>query len=59
MLHDTQRLNLHALLGAQSADVRSLRLIWALQDKIALDLAEKNAIDLKRELVNEQERMVP
>ncbi|MCX6628384.1 MAG: hypothetical protein NTW28_12230 [Candidatus Solibacter sp.] len=31
----TQRLNLHALLGAQRADVGSIRAIWAVQDKIA------------------------
>jgi hypothetical protein len=34
-LDHTQRLNLHALLGAQRADVGSIRAIWALQDKIA------------------------
>jgi hypothetical protein len=38
-LDHTQRLNLnlHALLGAQRADVGSIRAIRALQDKIALD----------------------
>ena len=57
-LDHTQRLNLHALLGAQRADVGSIRAIWAVQDKIALDAEEETAIDLKREMVNGQERTV-
>ncbi len=36
-LNHTQRLNMHALLGAQRADVGSIRAIWAVQDKLALD----------------------
>ena len=55
-LDHTQRLNLHALLGAQRADVGSIRAIWAVQDKLALDADEEKAIELKRELVNGQER---
>ena len=39
-LNHVQRLNLHALLGAQRADVGSIRAIWAVQDKIALDADE-------------------
>ena len=57
-LDHTQRLNLHALLGAQRADVGSIRAIWALQDKFALDAAEEKVIELKREFVNGQERTV-
>ncbi len=57
-LDHTQRLNLHALLGAQRADVGSIRAIWAVQDKLALDADEEHAIELKRELVNGQERTV-
>ena len=57
-LDHTQRLNLHALLGAQRADVGSIRAIWAVQDKLALDADEENDIELKRELVNGQERTV-
>jgi hypothetical protein len=57
-LDHTQRLNLHALLGAQRADVGSIRGIWAVQDKLALDADEEKAIELKRELVNGQERTV-
>ena len=57
-LDHTQRLNLHALLGAQRADVGSIRAIWAVQDKLALDSDEEHAIELRRELVNGQERTV-
>ena len=57
-LNHTQRLNLHALLGAQRADVGSIRAIWAVQDKLALDAEEEKNIELKRELVNGQERAV-
>ena len=57
-LDHTQRLNLHALLGAQRADVGGIRAIWNIQDKIALDADEEKAIELKRELVNGQERLV-
>lgn len=55
-LDHTQRLNLHALLGAQRADVGSIRAIWAVQDRLALDDGEEKAIELKRGLVNGQER---
>jgi hypothetical protein len=57
-LDHIQRLNLHALLGTQRADVGSIRAIWALQDKLALDADEEKNIELKRELVNGQERTV-
>jgi hypothetical protein len=57
-LDHTQRLNLHALLGAQRADVGSIRALWAVQDKLALDADEEKAIELKRELVSGQERKV-
>ncbi len=55
-LDHTQRLNLHALLGAQRADVGSIRAIWTVQDRIALDADEENAVGLKREMVAGQER---
>ena len=58
MLDHTQRLNLHALLGAQRADVGSIRAIWAVQDKIALDAGEETALELKREVAGGQERVV-
>jgi hypothetical protein len=57
-LDHTQRLNLHALLGAQRADVGSIRAIWAVQDKIALDADEEKAIELKRDLVAGRERLI-
>jgi hypothetical protein len=57
-LDHTQRLNLHALLGAQRADVGSIRAIWAVQDRIALDAEEEKAIELKREIVAGQERVI-
>lgn len=58
MLDHTQRLNLHALLGAQRTDVGSIRAIWNVQDRIALDAAEERAVELKREMVAGQERVV-
>ncbi len=58
MLDHTQRLNLHALLGAQRADVGSIRAIWIVQDRIALDVNEEKAVELKREMVAGQERVV-
>ena len=57
-LDHTQRLNLHALLGAQRADVGSIRAIWAIQDRIALSPDEEKAIELKRETVGGQDRML-
>ena len=57
-LDHTQRLNLHALLGAQRADVGSIRAIWSIQDRIALDAGEEKAVELKREMVAGQERVV-
>src|ERR1035437_1673567 len=57
-LDHTQRLNLHALLGAQRADVGSIRAIWALQDKIALDAEEEKALGVTREVTNGAERVV-
>ena len=57
-LDHTQRLNLHALLGAQRADVGSIRAIWSIQDRVALDADEEKAVELKREMVAGQERVV-
>lgn len=57
-LDHTQRLNLHALLGAQRTDVGSIRAIWGIQDRIALDPDEEKAVELKREMVAGQERVV-
>jgi len=57
-LDHTQRLNLHALLGAQRADVGAIRAIWAVQDKLALGADEEKALELKREMANGTERTV-
>ena len=57
-LDHTQRLNLHALLGAQRADVGSIRAIWAIQDRIALEVDEEKTLEVKREIVAGQERVV-
>jgi hypothetical protein len=57
-LDHTHRLNLHALLGAQRADVGSIRAIWAIQDRLALNADEEKAVELKRETVAGQERVV-
>ena len=57
-LDHTQRLNLRALMGAQRADVGSIRAIWALQDKIALDTEEEQVLEIKREVTNGLERVV-
>lgn len=57
-LDHAQRLNLHALLGAQRADVGSIRAIWSIQDRIALDDDEEKALGLKREMVAGTERVV-
>ncbi len=54
-----QRLNLHALLGAQRADVGSIRAIWSVQDRIALDADEEEAaaLELNRDIKAGQERV--
>ena len=57
-LDHTQRLNMHALLGAQRADVGSIRAIWAIQDRIALCPDEEKAVEVKHEIVGGQERVV-
>lgn len=56
-LDHVQRLNLHALLGAQRGDVSTIRALWALQDKVALTPDEEEAIDLRRELEAGRERV--
>lgn len=58
MLDQTQRLNLHALLGAQRADVGCIRAIWAVQDRIALNADEEKVLELKRETTGGQERVL-
>jgi hypothetical protein len=47
LLDATQRLNLHALIGAQRCSVDEVRASWRLQDQIDLSEAEKREIDWK------------
>jgi hypothetical protein len=56
-LDHVQRLNLHALLGAQRGDVATIRALWALQDKLALSPEEESAVEFKREFADGQERI--
>ena len=53
-----QRLNLHAILGAQRGDVATIRALWAIQDKLALTFEEEAAIEFKRECMGGQERVL-
>jgi len=57
-LSHTQRLNLHALLGAQHADLASIRALWTIQDNLALSIEEEKAIELRREVVAGRERVL-
>jgi hypothetical protein len=50
-LDHVQRLNLHALLGAQHGDVATIHALWALQDRLAMTSDEETALALKRESV--------
>ena len=57
-LDHTQRLNLHALLGAQRADVELFARSGRSRTSIALDADEEKAVELKREMVAGQERVI-
>ena len=50
----TQRLNLHALIGAQRCNVDELRTCWRLQDEIDLTDAEKKKINYRMVRVGDQ-----
>jgi len=52
LLDNTQRLNLHALMGAQRGSVDDVRLFWRLQDRIDLSDEEKQAINFRIVEVN-------
>jgi hypothetical protein len=56
-LDHIQRLNLHALLGAQRGDVATIRALWTLQDRLALSPEEEETVELKREYAGGQERL--
>lgn len=53
-LDHTQRLNLHALMGAQRVNVDDLRLFWRLQDRIDLTDDERKRIGYRLLPVNGQ-----
>ncbi len=57
-LSHTQRINLHALLGAQRGDVATIRSLWALQDRLALTPDEEETLELKREFAGGHERVL-
>ena len=52
MLDHTQRLNLHALMGAQRAALDELRMLWRLQDRIGLSDEEMAQINYRITQVN-------
>jgi hypothetical protein len=52
----TQRLNLHALIGAQRGSVDDVRLYWKLQDKIELSDEEREKINFRVIDVNGQQQ---
>ena len=56
-LDHVQRLDFHALLGAQRGDVTTIRALWALQDKLTLSTEEETAVELKREFACGQEHV--
>ena len=57
-LDHIQRLNLHALLGAQRGDVATIRALWAIQDRLSLTSEEETALGLRRECVSGRDQVV-
>lgn len=57
-LDHTQRLNLHALMGAQRANLDDLRMLWKLQDRIDLSAREKAAINYRVQQVNGMQQVM-
>lgn len=55
-LDHTQRLNLHALMGAQRASVDEVRLWWRLQDMIDLSDQERKQINYRMGRIGEVEQ---
>lgn len=58
LLDHTQRLNLHALMGAQRATLDDLRLLWKLQDRIELSAQEKTSINYRIQQVNGMQQVM-
>lgn len=58
VLDATQRLNVHALIGAQRANVDDMRMFWKIQDRIELSLEEKEIIGYQiRQAPNGQQQI--
>lgn len=57
-LDHTMRLNLHALMGAQRANLDDLRMLWKLQDRIDLSPEEKQAINYRVQQANGQQQVM-
>jgi len=51
-LNSTQRLNLHALIGAQRASVADTRMWWKVQDRIDLSEEERERIGYRVQRIN-------
>jgi hypothetical protein len=56
-LDHVQRLNLHALMGAQKASVDEMRALWRMQDRIDLSAEEKEAINYR--VVEQNGNLIP
>ena|SRR5215471_5091635 len=56
LLDHTQRLNLHALMGAQRCSVDDVRFWWRLQDRIDLSREERTAINFRVQEFNGQQQ---
>lgn len=54
----TQRLNLHALMGAQRANCDELRMYWRLQDLFELTPEEKTVIDYRNIIQKDGQALV-
>src|SRR5215472_9194871 len=52
ILDHTQRLNLHALMGAQRGTVDDCRFFWKIQDRIDLNAQEREAINYRVTQIN-------
>ena len=56
-LDHMQRLNLHALMGAQKVNLDDMRMLWKLQDRLDLSEEERQSIGWKTISVNGLEQV--
>lgn len=56
-LDQTQRINMHALIGAQRANVDDMRIFWRIQDRLELSPEEKELIGYHLRDVNGQSQI--